>query len=80
MVRVNRDVVFDESTSWYEHDSTPSGPTEKELDVNTSDDIQPSPLPKDDPSSIEESDSDVSAPALDNEFAVPIMWIPEVKK
>ena len=32
--------TFDESTSWYEPDSTPSGPTEEELEVNMDDDIQ----------------------------------------
>ena len=52
-VRVSRDVVFDESASWYEPDSTPSGPNEEELDVNMDDDIQPSPLPKNNPSSIQ---------------------------
>ena len=52
-VRVGQDVVFDESTSWYEPDSTPSKPTKKELDVNSDNNIRPSPLPKDSRSSIE---------------------------
>ena len=53
VVRVSRDVDFDESASWYKPDSTPSIPTKEELDVNSDDNIQPSPLPKDRPSSIE---------------------------
>ena len=50
-VRVSRDVVFDESTFWYEPDSAPSEPTEEELDVNSYDDVWPSPLPKEGSSS-----------------------------
>ena len=45
------------TTSWYEPYSIPSGPTEEELEVNTKDDIRPSPSPKDRPSSTELSRS-----------------------
>ena len=48
---MSRDAVFDKSASWYEPDSTPSGPTEEELDVNMDDDIQPRPLSSEIPSS-----------------------------
>ena len=52
-VQVSRDIVFDESASWHEPDLAPFGPTEEELDVHLDDDIRPSPLPKDNPSSTE---------------------------
>ena len=51
MVRVSRDIVFDESASWYEADSAPSEPTKEELDVNSDDYIHPSPIPNEGPSS-----------------------------
>ena len=52
-VRISRDVVFDESASWYEPDSIPSGPNEEELEVNTNDDIQPRLIPSESPRSTE---------------------------
>ena len=47
------DVLFDESSSWYESDSVLSDRTEEELTANTNDGIRPSPLGKDNPSSTE---------------------------
>ena len=52
-VRISRDVVFDESASWYKPDATPSEPIEEELNANSDDDTRPSPPPKDNPSSTE---------------------------
>ena len=52
-VWVSHDVVFDESLSWYKVDSAPSKPIEERLNVNTDDDIQLNPLPKDSLSSTE---------------------------
>ena len=46
VVRVSRDVVFDESTSWYKPNPTSSNPIEEELNAITDVDIQPNPLPK----------------------------------
>ena len=37
--------VFDESKSWCVPDSTPSEPIEEEVDINSEDNIQPSPIP-----------------------------------
>ena len=53
MVRVSRDVIFDESASWYKPDATPSDPIEEELNANSDNETRPSPPPKDSPSSIE---------------------------
>ena len=50
---MSRDVVFDESASWYKPDATPSDLTEEELNVNSDNEIRPSPPPKDNPSSTE---------------------------
>ena len=50
-VQVSRDIVIDESASWYELDSTLSNPIEEELNAISDDDIRPNPLPKDNPSS-----------------------------
>ena len=52
-VRKSRDIVFDESASWYKPDATPSDPIEEELNANSDDETPPSPLPKDSPSSTE---------------------------
>ena len=52
-VRISRDVVFDESASWYKPDATPSDPIEEELNANSDDETRPSPPPKDNPSSTE---------------------------
>ena len=48
-VRVSQDVGFDQSASWYELDSTPSDPTEEELEITTNDDIQLRPIPSESP-------------------------------
>ena len=37
-------IVFDESTSWYEPDSTPSDLIQEEWTANSDDDVRPSPL------------------------------------
>ena len=52
-VRISRDVIFDESASWYKPDATPSEPIEEELNPNSDDETRPSPPPKDNPSSTE---------------------------
>ena len=52
-VWVRHDVVFNESPSLYEPDSTPSDLIEEELNAISDDDIRPSPQPKDNPSSTE---------------------------
>ena len=43
-VRISRDVIFDESASWYKPDATPSNPIEEELNGISDDDIRPCPL------------------------------------
>ena len=53
VVRISRDVVFDESASWYKPDATPSNPIEEELNANSDEENRPSPPPKDNPSSTE---------------------------
>ena len=55
VVRVSRDVIFDESTSWYKPDSTPSDPLKEELNANSDDNIRSNPLLKDNPSSTEQT-------------------------
>ena len=35
VVRVSRDVIFNESASWYKPDATPSDPIEEELNANS---------------------------------------------
>ena len=50
-VRVSWDVVFDESTSWYEPNSSTSEPIEEELDINLEVDIRPKPITRESPSS-----------------------------
>ena len=52
-VRVSRVIFFDESAFWSKPDSTPSDPIEEELNAYSDDDIQPSPLRKDNPSPTE---------------------------
>ena len=56
--------------SWYELDSAPPDPTEEEVDVNSNDDIQPSPLPNDNASSIELGRPHEPSRDLDSEFGV----------
>ena len=46
---VSRDVIFDESTSWYEPNSSPPELVEEEMEFNSKADIQPSPIPRESP-------------------------------
>ena len=52
-VRISRDVVFDESASWYKPDATPSELIEEELNANLDKETWTSLPPKDNPSSNE---------------------------
>ena len=88
-VRINRDVVFDESASWYKPDATPSDPIEEELKANSDEETRPSPTSDkgkgkmreyevEEP--LDDRDSDDSAHSLDSELGVPIMQTRGVKK